>query len=258
MRTRAAALAMLLAGCISVKDQERHRVGPAAVPAENREDQLQRTSVGGVELRSFVYKPRLLPLEDFFKRIARGDLKEAIRRADLRYSPSNADDKALKTLLKHGIAPAYIDVANTGGAPVDLSRLRLALADSGSRFEPIPNDQLPKVFEEFNPKAAAANVYNTGAAIVGCAAALAVLAAGVVAGGDPFGGFGVLGVLGELPGFLDDEVYNELKKTTHVEYDGLLWKPGVLAPGERARGLVFFRAGSADWTSARLAADLTP
>ncbi len=251
MRMERVALAVLTAfssGCISVRERERHRTAADAVPGAGA---LQRASTGEVEVRSFVYKPRLFPLEDFLKRFSRGDFKRAFRRANLRYNPSNADDKALRALLAHGIAPAYVEATNTGKESVDLSGLRLSLLDSSTQLEPIPNEGLPKAFEDFNPKAAAANVYNTGAAVVGCAAMLSMLAVGVVAGGDPLGGAGVLAELGSN---LDGEVYNALKMTTEVDYDGLLWKPVVLAPGEKARGLVFFKAGAADWTNLRLGA----
>ncbi|MBI5200329.1 MAG: hypothetical protein HY925_01980 [Elusimicrobia bacterium] len=243
------AILLLTNGCISVKDSERHRIASQSVYRKAAQESLRETAAGGLAVRSFVYKPRLLPLEGFFKRFARGDFKEAFLRANLRYSPTNADDKALRALLNHGIAPALVEVSNKGAQPLDLSAVRLTLTDSRTTLEPIPNAELPKVFSDFNPKAAAANVYNTGAAVVGCAAALTVLAVGVIAGGDLFGG---AGTVGSLPELFDGEVYNELKKTTEVDYDGLLWKPRTLAPGETARGLVFFRAGSADWTALRL------
>lgn len=245
-------------GCISVRERETRRIEAAALERRKLEGSIQRSSAAGLEVTSVVYKPALIPLEDFFKRMARGEFKRAFSSARLRYSPSNADDRALKTLIAHGIAPAYVEARNAGDSTVDLAGLELRLADSVTSLEPIPGQDLPRELEEFNPKAAAANVYNTGAAVVGCAAFLAVLVGSVYAGANALNGLGALADLPDLASGLDGEVYNALYKTADIDYDGLLWKPRRLAPGERARGLVFFRAGRADWTELTLSAKLPP
>lgn len=257
-RALLALLCAISSGCISVQERETRRIEAAALQRRRLEGSVQRSSASGLEVTSVVYKPALIPLGDFFRRMARGEFQRAFRSARLRYSPSNADDRALKTLIAHGIAPAYVEARNAGDSTVDLAGLELRLADSVSRLEPIPLNELPREFEEFNPKAAAANVYNTGAAVVGCAAFLAVLVGSLYAGGNPLAGAGVLGELPNLASDLDGDVYNALYKTADIDYDGLLWKPRRLAPGERSRGLVFFRAGRADWTELALSAKLAP
>jgi hypothetical protein len=49
-----------------------------------------------------------------------------------------------------------------------------------------------------------------------------------------------------------------LTKETPIEYNGLLYSPTPLAPGQSARGLMFFKSRVGDLAALRLAAALAP
>ncbi|MBI3551562.1 MAG: hypothetical protein HY077_03525 [Elusimicrobia bacterium] len=55
---------------------------------------------------------------------------------------------------------------------------------------------------------------------------------------------------------LDNETFSALAEEFPVEYNGLLYRPALLAPGKSTRGLLFFKAKGADWTDLRLQGEL--
>lgn len=245
--------------CVSVPDQRTQRVLPmASDPARAAlAGSAQELRAGPLLVRSLAYKPALVPLADFFKRLSQGEFRRAMRSFHVRYSSMNTDDEALRTLISRGYAPVYVEITNPATSPMDAGLLKLELVDGDRRLAPLTVEELPKAIEGFNPSAAAANIYNTGAAIVGIAAFLAVLAAtfAAAARGDSRG-VDLPFAIDQIAARLDGDVYNSVNMTTNLEYDGLLFQPKEFRPGEPARGLLFFHAGDADWTSLRLSASL--
>ena len=105
---------------------------------------LQEQRSGTLLVRSVIYKPALLPFKDFLKRLSRGELKKAFRSIKLRYAPSNVDDGAIKLLLKHGYVPVLVETANEGAEPLDLSSVRLTLAEGTLRSRRSPMESFPR------------------------------------------------------------------------------------------------------------------
>ena len=231
-------LAAALGACISVRETETRTIDAPALARRNLERQFSDQRAGALRIRSLVFKPRELPLADFLKKLEHGDYRTALTAAHLRSAPSNIDDAAVETLVREGFIPVLIDVANDGAAPADLRRLSLPLDDDGRTLEPVPNDSLPRLFEAINPKALAANVYNTGAVVVGSMAVVVTVA-------------GTLWAQCQ-----DGEHYNAARKTTFMEYAGLLWSGPTVPPGGSARGMLFFRKKAPDWEALRLKAAL--
>jgi len=249
-------LAAVLSACISVRERETKTVD-AQKAARRLDGAYSDQRVGTLQVRAFVYKPGEIPLGDFLKKLAHGDYRTALKAAHLRYAPSNINDDAVRTMVREGFVPVLVEVENAGTGPADLKRLALTLDDDGRTLEPLPNDALPRVFEAINPKALAANVYNTGAVVVGSVAVAVTFAATVWAHlNDGRGAFEMPYALGNMLDAFDGDLYNAASKTTIVDYAGLLWSAPTLAPGAKARGLLFFRAPAPDWAALRLKAAL--
>lgn len=251
-RAGAGVLAVLLtlpqSSCIYVAEERTSSIGAAALVRGS----VQERAEGPLLVRSLTYRPALLPLEAFFRRLRRGELKRALRAVNVRYSPASTDDEAMKALIARGYAPVYVEVINRGSEAVDLSKAAVLLAGDGRSLAPVPNVDLPTVIETLNPAAAAANVYNTGAVLVGVTAFFALIAATILAASHGSGPVNFPFALDGLAADLDGYVYNSLKLTTTFDYNGLLYQPKVLAPGESAKGLLFFHVGGADWSTLSL------
>lgn len=248
--------AAVLAACISVRERETKTVD-AQKAARRLDGAYSDRRVGTLHVRSFVYKPGEVPLGDFLKKLAHGDYRTALKAAHLRYAPSNINDDAVRTMVREGFIPVLVEVENAGTGPADLKRLALTLDDDGRTLEPLPNDSLPRVFEAINPKALAANVYNTGAVVAGSVAVAVTFAVTVWAHlQDNRGAFEMPYALGKMLDAFDGDLYNAASKTTVVDYAGLLWSGPAVAPGAKARGLLFFRAQAPDWEALSLKASL--
>lgn len=258
---RVCAILAPLASCITVGDQENRMVDAQRMKETRLRQIFSVEQIGVLQVRSLVYKPDRLPLGKFLKKLSRGKYEDAFKSARLRYAPSNTDDEALKTLIREGFIPIFVDVVNTGPEPADLARLRWALDDAGRELlAPIPNQDLPSEFEKLNPKAIAANVYNTGAVVVGYAALMTALAVAMVT---PCRGMEIpckespmWEMTNNFVESLDTRVYNPVRKAIVVDYSSLLWSPRILAPGASATGLLFFRVKNSDWGGLRLQAQL--
>jgi hypothetical protein len=245
--------AAALGACLSVRDSETRAIDSGALARRSLERQFGEVSVGTLRVRSLVFKPRELPLADFLKKLAHGDYRTALKAAHLRYAPTNIDDAAISTLVSEGFIPVLVEVSNSGAAPADLKQLSLTLDDDGRTLEPLPNDSLPRVFEELNPKALAANVYNTGAVVVGAAAVVVTVAGTLWAEiQDNRNDLQFPYVLDDMFKAFDGDVYNAANKTTSLDYGSLLWSGPTVAPGASARGILFFRKKAPDWEALRL------
>lgn len=271
--------AALLNSCLWINPERKAQVSPTDVDLNSHPSMVQRTMAGAVRVDSVVYKPKVLPLSTFLKRLANGDIKGARRVAPFKYKRSNVDDRALRALVKKGFIPVYVQATNLAEKPVDLQGLRLALDDSSLTLAPIPNDELPEELKSLNGKGLAADTYNA-AVVVG--SAIVVLAAAAILDklqgkitkkethenrerakneiADSVGGH----LIGE-PAEHDDvdmtfdpgnPIFNPLIKTTTIDYNGLLFSPRALAPGESAKGLLFFKARGVDWSALNLQASL--
>jgi hypothetical protein len=251
--------AAFLGACISVRENETKTLDASALARQRLASQFAEDNVGALRVRSLVFKPRELPLADFLKKLAHGDYRTALKAAHLRYAPTNIDDELLSTLVREGFIPVLVEVTNAGSAPADLARLSLTLDDDGRRLDPVHNDSLPQMFQALNPKALAANVYNTGAVVVGSVAVVVTVAGTLWAEAND--GRNVLQfpyILDDMLKSFDGDVYNAASKTTTLEYSGLLWSGPTVAPGASARGILFFRKKAPDWEALRLKASLPP
>ncbi len=247
--------------CVTVRDQENRLVDAQRLNEARLQNIFSIEHIGMLQVRSLVYKPDRLPLGEFLKKLSQGKYDEALKSAHLRYAPSNADDQALKTLMREGFIPVLVDVVNTGTEPVDLAHLLLALDDEGRELlAPIPNQDLPREFEKLNPKAIAANIYNTGAVVVGYAALITALAVASVA---PCRGMEMpcrespmLELTDKFAESLGARIYNPVRKTIIMDYGSLLWSPQTLMHGASASGLLFFRVKKPSWGGLRFKARL--
>lgn len=184
-----------------------------------------------IKVQSLIYTPEKLPLEDFFSRLKKGEFVNAFKKMDLNYESSNANNKALKKMIDRGYIPVYVEFLNEGAEPVTLSEKFFKLSDGSFQKSAIPQQELPNYFKNIDPNAIAANVFNTGAVIVGFAAMMAVF---VMAKGGGEGGTG-------LPSSLNGEVYNNIKHTTKIDYQDYLISEKTINPGEAQKGLLIFR-----------------
>jgi hypothetical protein len=243
---------LLLNGCVTVEPPAPKTVEAASADARTLAPMLQSITAGPLRVDSVVYKPAVLPLGGFLKKLSRGAFKDALASVHFKYVPSNVNDEALQALIKRGYIPVLAVVTNAGDKPVDARGLSLTLRDASVRLAPIPNAELPREFESLDLKAVAVNTYNV-AAIVVISAALLVTIVGLsaLAHGAPSGS--ISDMTGDSK-FGDLFLFSAVKPATPIDYNGLLFHPGTLQPGESARGLLFFKARGVDWTGLRLAA----
>ena len=259
-------LPVFLSSCIGINPGAVKSVSPASVDGERAGRMVQTTLAGPLRIDAVVYKPKFLPLALFLQRLARGDIKDARRMAPLRYSRDNVDDRALKALIANGFIPALVVVRNVGAQAVDAGKLRLRLDDESVTLAAIPNDELPDRFRSLNPEAVAANAYNASVVVVGSlfvltAAAMADAAFNTLkmkldSGEEGSSEMTVAAFDFLKEQFSDSRVLNPVEKTTRIDYNGLLFRPGALEPGKSARGLLFFKAKGVDWSALRLRASL--
>lgn len=251
------AILAALNGCVSVRDQENKAVDAGRVAESRLREVFTVEQAGSLRIQALVYHPKRLPLEDFFRNLASGRYEKAFKSNRFR-SPAATDDEALRILIKAGLIPVLVDATNVGKDPVDASSLTLTLEGAGAEaLTPIPGAQLPYEFEKLNPKAIAANAYNTTVVVVGYATLVAALAVAAIApcAQSRCDAGPLMDAMGRFAAALDPHegpVLNHIHKTTVVEYGDLLWKPRPLAPGQTATGLLFFRATNPDWDALRL------
>jgi hypothetical protein len=257
-----ASAALALSGClepIRVSGIEDARTSKSQMDSWPLARLLPAERFDALEVRAFVYRPRELPLNEFFRKLERGDFAQAVKSLQLPRPPAEVDSKALRLLIGKGFIPVLVDVVNTGREPADLGRLHFDLVIGGDRLGPIPSRDVPAQIARLNPKALAADAYNAAALIIDVAEIVAVIAAIVFLSGG-HGGSARSGGF-STPDFSDagaGEFVNSTVKTVYVDPADLLWSPRVLPPNGDARGLLFFRSGASDVGTPRLATTFDP
>lgn len=91
--------------------------------------------------------------------------------------------------------------------------------------------------------------------MAGCAAVIAtVLAGSLYSGQIPMIDISALASSKNMN--INEKIYNPTAKTLDIEYDGYLFQPKTLAPGDRTAGLLFYRpeSGVIDWSKLRVEA----
>ncbi|MBI3553147.1 MAG: hypothetical protein HY077_11585 [Elusimicrobia bacterium] len=251
-----AVLAAALCSCVTVSPEDPKTVGPSSVEDRRLAAMVQTGTAGALRIDLVVYKPKLYPLSGLLERLARGEFKKAMTRTRLRYNRSNIDDKALETLIKHGFIPVLVRVTNDGDKTADARGLTVSLEDDDFSLAALPNARLPEEFSSLNPKAVAANAYNTTVVVVGTLTVLAAIAGEIwlEARSKHSGDFQPVLPLPDID--MSVPVFNPVTKETRIDYNGLLFHPGLLRAGESARGLLFFKAKGVDWSALTLQASL--
>lgn len=189
-----------------------------------------------IQVRSVVYLPSKFPLEDFFRRMTKGEFTEAFKKIDLDYKASNTSDRALQEIIDAGFVPAYVEVKNQGPNAINIDEKDFILTNGKEEIPAFRSEFLPNEFAKFNPEAAAANVVNMGVVVVGFAAvtvAFFLLAQSSSSGSGP---------APESPfgWFQNDEIFNDTTKITKVNYRSYLISPSQIETGQTRSGLLFF------------------
>ena len=229
---------ILNSGCVHTKPNEIQAVD---LNQKNETLKIKNTSI---PIEYLVYRSSQFPLADFFRGLKKGEYKEAFQRMDLRYRSSNFNNPALQELIDAGFIPVYVKIENKTVTPLSFDEKSFVLVDGSKTLTPIAVTDLPREFEHFSQEALAANVYNTGVVVVGFAAVLGVLVIATAGNGliipNNWGGGG--GNSKSHSGLFSDSepIYNDLQKTTKVDYRNYLIQSSTLKSGESAQGLVFF------------------
>lgn len=189
-----------------------------------------------LEIEHIIYTPSKLPLEDFFSHLTAGELKAAFSRIDLSYQSAKVDDKVLQELMEDGFIPVYVRIQNSGKKPVKIAETEFVLTNGAYKYPAIAVKDLPHTIKRFNPAAAGANIYNAGVVVVTAAVVVGLMYAASKGGGNvPFP---------RLTGNqADGRVFNEMEKTTDIDYRDYLLKASELTPDGSTRGLLFFNIG---------------
>lgn len=193
---------------------------------------LSSQMAGSAKVDSLIYLPSKLPLETFFSKLKKGEFTQALKKVDLNYKPTNANNEALTQLIEHDFIPVYVEFTNTGTKTMTLREGHFWLTDGEHRFQAINSTELPLRFKKINGPAITANVINTSVLVVGVAALLVAIAVVSSNGGNSGGLSGLFGG--------DPFVMNDMYLTTRVDYKNYLISKKELAPGETKKGILFF------------------
>lgn len=223
---------VLSSGCIHTPDYETKNMELPRI-----QEDLSVKAFGDAKIRNAIYLPSKLPLADFFSRVRRGEFTTAFKKIDLNYRSSNTNDEVLENIIESGFIPVYVEIKNQGQIPLIFNEKNFTVVTDQKETKAFYAESLPQEFKKFNSSAAAANVINTGIVIVGFAA---VLGAMIFIQNNSSGG--------ESPhppntGNESQRIYNNITKTTHVDYKSYLISATTLKPGESKSGLLFFYVG---------------
>ncbi|RZA26865.1 MAG: hypothetical protein EOP10_02155 [Proteobacteria bacterium] len=190
-----------------------------------------------LRIEHLIYSPAKLPLEDFFERLLAGEFKTSFQRINLLYKPATSDDKVLHELLSEGLIPVYVRMTNNDDKPYHFTEADFALDDGTHRLKAIPAADLPKALQTLHLEAVGANIYNTGVVVLAVAGIMAVM---VIAARGQVGSLGSGGDSGTAQPAT--KIYNEITKTTYLDYENYLLTAKAIASGESGQGLLFFKA----------------
>ncbi len=191
-------------------------------------------------MESLIYRPAELPLEAFFRRLAKGDFEKALRSIRLRYEPSSHDGKAMKAIISAGFVPVLVRARNAGPTAAGVEPAALTLKSPEGDLSAIPEGDLPRELESVHWPSVAANMYNTTVVVVGYAAVLAAVAVTAY-----YSGAALPAELASLHP-AEVRVWNPVKKVLDLDYRDFLYRGGPLQPGETRQGLLFFRLRGKD------------
>lgn len=217
-----------------------------SVEIENTKAQHQETIIfEKLQIENLVYTESVYPLEEFLSKLLSGDFKEILNKIDLKYKPSNTDNKIILELIKEGLVPVYVNIKNTGPEPIKISEKNFYLSDGDVQIQALNFDRVPRSYERFNSKAVAANTYNISVVVIGTIVALAVLGiifrgaslpSGIGSGGSSKSKYSSGSVKGR-----DSEILNDTHKTTRIDYRDYLISEKTIESNESLQGLLFFR-----------------
>jgi hypothetical protein len=221
---------------------------------------FQQQESKGLLIRSVVYIPSKLPLNDFFSRLRHGEFNEAFRKLDIRYHSSNTGNEATKQLIAAGFIPVYVEIKNTGSTPVSVNERSFVLDNGKLKVSALLSGDVPREFHSggvaAGPKAKA-SVGDIAAAVVGMAALLAAFVivmvplAALCQGHCDFSGWqsSPKATGSGSPAHADsqeDSTAKDFARRTKIVYNSQLLADTRINPGESAQGLLLFHMDRQD------------
>ena len=231
-------LLILNSGCIHTASHETHKLDLESDGSKLTEPTL----VNDVKIESLIYTEEKLPLEDFFQGVTQGRFKQAFAKIDLKYYPSNANNKAVKELLSQGLVPVLVKVTNNRKQILKVSEKNFALQQGDKLLTPFDPYDLPNEFAHFSGEAFAANTFNVSVVVLTVIAFLAVSSPGSL---NPW-------YCCARPKSAHSEkivILNPLEKKIHVDYNRYIFHAQELLPGEFAQGVLFFKSNPSEFKS---------
>lgn len=224
-------LSLALGGCIHVASEETRTVRVE----KSQSGVLTQKSADGSTMNYLVYRDSILPLEQFFTRLKKGEYTRAFREINLNYRPANHDNEAMQELLDAGFVPVYVKIENKGTSNLDFDEKSFEMKCKGGSAKAFYAEYLPREFEHVNSKAIAANVYNVGVVIVGFGAVIVAL---IMASENKVPRMDGM----QVPGSMSDvKIVNSATKKHRVDYKNYLLTKTRLAPEHASEGLLFFQ-----------------
>lgn len=226
-----AIIIFLNTGCIHL------RTGESIKVELTEENGISKQSTESYELRSMVYSEDKYPLEDFLKKLGRGDFENSLKNINLNYKPANTDNIIFKKLISNGYTPAYFSYQNKTNTDIKINYKQFALTDGQNSVAPLSPIVIPKKIEKFNTKALAANTYNVTITVTGVVLLVLMLAYLQVPN---------LNLHGVDYTQDDYKVLNPLDYTTRIDYQNFLLFERTIKPNESISGLIFFEKRKTD------------
>lgn len=247
MRMLLIVILFLNSSCIHLNATEYQTVAVEYSKAQHQET----ITFDKLQIENLVYTESVYPLEEFLSKLIAGDFKEVLDKIDLKYKPSNTDNKIILELIKEGLVPVYVNVKNNGPEPVKISEKNFYISDGVTQVPALSFENVPRSYKRFNSKAVVANTYNISVVVIGTVVALAVLGIIFRHGGFPSGiGSGGSSKTRYSSGGMgdNDKIINTTQKTTLIDYRNYLISEQTIEPNQSVQGLLFFRhkASSSD------------
>lgn len=244
------ALAVFATSCLHTRSRELVELDLDRRETAGLRPLLRSAEAEGLAVSHLIYTPGKLPLEDFFRRLSQGELRESLGAINAG-GPGNTRNEILRELLEAGLVPVYVRIRNEGPRARAFSERDFFLAAGPAGGRAIAAADVPREFERFHPEAFAANVLNVTTAVVIIAGVIVLLAAACSGSSCsglhdfPFGSGGG-GHGGSSGGGSEGSMLNETTLTRQFGYRDYLLQPTMLEPGATAEGLIFFRMNPQD------------